>query len=236
MNVESDEAVISSDHGQPRGGHSEVEPKAEHCVRSKGRSVNGGKRKQIGSGRGSPRARARIALSCAALLGRRRRGESLLRHRMSARVMRMPASGVVADVTRNEPIGRERRELFRESNMVAFRKERPGVVGAARTFHQSPNRKPPGSRWCASRGLCGKIAAWFRWRREPHFRSEGTPALCRARGRACIHNLRNSFASRALALHKSLPMIGKRWIRNRSRQRPRIRICSAIPLRRRPHG
>ena len=121
MNVEFDEAVISSDHGQPRGGHSEVEPKAEHCVRSKGRSVNGGKRKQIGSGRGSPRARARIALSCAALLGRRRRGESLLRHRMSARVLRMPARGVVADVTRNEPIGRKRREVYRESDMVAFR-------------------------------------------------------------------------------------------------------------------
>ena len=63
MNVELDEGVVGSDHGQPRGGHSEVEPKADHYVRSKGRSVNGGKRKQIGSGRGSPRARARIALS-----------------------------------------------------------------------------------------------------------------------------------------------------------------------------
>ena len=106
MNVELDEGVVGSDRGQPRGGHSEVEPKADHYVRSKRRSVNGGKRKQIGSGRGSPRARARIALSPAALLGRRRRGESLLRHRMSARELRMPARGVVADVTRNERIGR----------------------------------------------------------------------------------------------------------------------------------
>ena len=115
MNVEFDEGVIGSDHGQPRAGHSEVEPKAEHYVRPKGRSVNGGKRKQIGSARGSPRARARIALSSAALLGRRRRGESLLRHRMSARVLRMPARGVVADVTRNESIGPKHRDVIGNS-------------------------------------------------------------------------------------------------------------------------
>ena len=59
MNVEFDESVVGSDHGQPRGGHSEVESKAEHYVQSKGRFVNGGKHKQIGSGRGSPRAQAR---------------------------------------------------------------------------------------------------------------------------------------------------------------------------------
>ena len=108
MSVELNEGVVGSDHGQAWGGHSEVEAKADHYVRLKGRSVTGGKRKQIGSGRGSPRAWARIALSCAALLGRRRRGESLLRHRMSARVLRMPARGVVADVTQNERIGRKR--------------------------------------------------------------------------------------------------------------------------------
>ena len=113
MSVGLDERVVGRDHRQTRGGHSEVEAKADHHVRSKGRSVNRGRRKQIGSGRGSHRARARIAPSCAALLGRRRRGETLLRHRMSAWVLRMPARGVVADVTRNERIGRDCRELFR---------------------------------------------------------------------------------------------------------------------------
>ena len=135
MNVELDEGVVGSDHEQLWGGHSDVEPKADHYVRSKGRSVNGGKRKQIGSGRGSPRARARIALSCAALLGRRRRGESLLRHRMSARVLRMPARGVVGDVTRNERVGRKRRERSREG-------------------------KNPSTRWRASRSICCEFAAW----------------------------------------------------------------------------
>ena len=114
MSVELDEGVVGSDHGTPRRGHTEVEAKVDHYVRSKAPSVNVGKRKQIGSGRGSPRARARIALSCAALLGRRRRG---VRHRMSARVLRMPAHGVVADVTRNERIGRECRESFRHPEM-----------------------------------------------------------------------------------------------------------------------
>ena len=108
MSVWLDEGVVDPDHGQPWGGHTEAEAKADHYVRSKGRSVNGGKRKQIGSGRGSPRARVRIALSCAALLGRRRRGESLLWHRMFAWVLRMPARGIVADVTRSARIGRER--------------------------------------------------------------------------------------------------------------------------------
>ena len=127
MNVEYDEGAIGSDHGQPQCGHSEVEPKVEQCVRSKGRFVNGGKRKQIGSGRSSPPARARIALSCAVFVVRRRRGGSLLRHRMSARVLRMPARGVVADVTRNEPIGRERRELFRGPDKVKYREDCPDV-------------------------------------------------------------------------------------------------------------
>ena len=129
MSVELNEGVVGSDHGQPWGGHSEVEAKADHYVRSKGPSVNGGKRKQIGSGRGSPRARARIALSCAALLGRRRRGESLLRHRMSARVLRMPARGVVADVTQNERIDRERPRFGRWRAQVRW--TWPGYPGSA---------------------------------------------------------------------------------------------------------
>ena len=74
MSVWLDEGVVDPDHGQPRGGHTEAEAKADHHVRSKDRFVNPGKRKQIGSRRGSPRARARIAPSCGAFLERRRRG------------------------------------------------------------------------------------------------------------------------------------------------------------------
>ena len=146
MSVELDEGVVGSDHGQPRGGPSEVEAKADHYVRSKDRSVNGGKRKQSGSGRGSPRARARIALSCAALLGRRRRGESLLRHRMSASVLRMPPRGVVADVTRNECVGRKRHQLFDDSEIAAFRNRHPGVISTGVTDTQQANWKRYGSR------------------------------------------------------------------------------------------
>ena len=122
MRVGLDERVVGRDHRQTRGGHSEVEAKSRPPRPVEGPVREWGRRKQIGSGRGSHRARARIAPSCVALLGRRRRGESLLRHRMSARVLRMPARGVVADVTRSARIGRERRELSRESDIVAFRK------------------------------------------------------------------------------------------------------------------
>ena len=41
MSVGLDERVVGRDHRQTRGGHSEVEAKADHYVRSKGRSVNG---------------------------------------------------------------------------------------------------------------------------------------------------------------------------------------------------
>ena len=93
--------------------------------------MNRGKRKQIGSGRGSPRARARIALSCAALLGRRRRGESLLRHRMSGWALRMPARSMVADVTRSARIGRQRSELFHQPDNRCV-PERMSVRGRSR--------------------------------------------------------------------------------------------------------
>ena len=92
-----------------RGGQSRQLRPVEGPIREWGR------RKQIGSGRGSHRARARIAPSCAALLGRRRSRETLLRHRMSAWVPRVPARGVVADVTRNECVGRKGCEMLLES-------------------------------------------------------------------------------------------------------------------------
>ena len=49
---------------------------------------------------------------------------------MSAWVLRVPARDEVAAVTRNEYIGRKHRELFRDSDMVAFRKGPPSIVGA----------------------------------------------------------------------------------------------------------
>ena len=157
MTVGLDEGVLGPDNRQYWSGHSEVEAQADHHVRSKDWFVNWGKRKQTGSGRGSPRARARIALSCAALLGRRRRGESLLRHRMSARALRMPARGVVADVTQNERIGRQRRELFPESEYVKFRHGRPGMLGVGATNRPSRDRTRSGSSWgvsCRTYGQC----------------------------------------------------------------------------------
>ena len=41
MTVGLDERVVGRDHRQTRGGHSDMEAKADNYVRSKGRSVNG---------------------------------------------------------------------------------------------------------------------------------------------------------------------------------------------------
>ena len=54
MDVEFDEGVVGSDHGQPRGGDSEVEPKADQLFRetdklalwkASDRPMNGGKKR-----------------------------------------------------------------------------------------------------------------------------------------------------------------------------------------------
>ena len=95
----------------------------------------------------------------AARLGRRS-GESLPGHRISARALRMSAYGAAVDVVANARLRRRRHELFHESDKVAFRKGCPGVVGAGRTVRTAAGRKRAGSRWRASRSVCGECAAW----------------------------------------------------------------------------
>ena len=95
--------------------------------------------------------------------------------RISARVPRIFPHGAVVHVTSNARIGRDCRELLRESDMVAFQKGRPGIAGARRPVQLSANRKPQGSRWCASRSVCGECAAWDSRRGAARFGSERFP-------------------------------------------------------------
>ena len=115
------------------------------CPDAMVRFVIGRNRKRRGNGPGSVRAHPWMALSCEALRLWRRRDESPLGHRISARAQRMFAPGAPVDGIGDAGFGRKRRELFRESNMVAFRKECPGVVGTGRTVQPLTNRKRPGS-------------------------------------------------------------------------------------------
>ena len=127
-------------------------------------------------------------------------------------------------------IGRERRERIRETNTVAFRIDRPSLVGAAITVRPYANPKPPGSRLCASRRTRGEFAPPGAWNGGGHFGSRRFPAPrecflcgdCAAVLRNCIrnglgfvsggldvvcnHELRYSCARRASALGQSLPM------------------------------
>ena len=57
----------------------------------------------------------------------------------------MPARGVVADVTRNEPIGRKRRDVCRETDNHAFWNECARIVGAAWRDRPAAARKRPRS-------------------------------------------------------------------------------------------
>ena len=130
MSVGLDERVVGCDHRPTRGGHSVVEDDSRPLRPVEGPVREWGRRNQIGSGHGSHRAQARIAPSCAALLGRRRSGETLLRYRMSAWVLRVPARGEVADVTQNEYIGRKRCERYPRTADMDFWKGGSDVIRA----------------------------------------------------------------------------------------------------------
>ena len=112
------------------------------------------------------------------------------------------------DVIANAHLGRKRRELFRESDKVAFWKGCTGALVAGRRIRPSVASTRPRSSWCASRGVCGECAPWDSrhrgWlalprngcRRHANAWSPGMPAscerpahaptrarICRARGR-----------------------------------------------------